>query len=157
MKRISSAQTFFMKKIFPVIWICIIAVIVTTALTQGAVARDPAILVVPLIMVVAGIFVYRKAIWDLADEVHDGGDFLKVRRGSEEETIPLASIINVSAATQMNPPRITLKLAKPGRFGDEVVFSPRKPFSFNVFAKNAIAEDLIMRVDAARRGGTRRP
>ena len=80
-----------------------------------------------------------------------------MRRGSEEETIPLASIINVSAATQMNPPRITLKLAKPGRFGDEVVFSPQKPFSFNVFAKNPIAEDLIMRVDAARRGGTRRP
>ena len=74
MKRISSAQTFFMKKIFPVIWICVIAAIVATALTQGALTRDPGILVVPVIMVVAGIFVYRKAIWDLADEVHDGGD-----------------------------------------------------------------------------------
>lgn len=157
MKRISSAQTFFMKKIFPVIWLCVIVAIGATALTHGALARDPAILVVPVIMFVAGIFVYRKAIRDLADEVHDGGDFLKVRRGSEEETIPLANIINVSAATQMNPPRITLKLSKPGKFGDEVVFSPQKPFSFNVFAKNPTAEDLILRVDAARRGGTRRP
>jgi hypothetical protein len=56
----------------------------------------------------------------------------------------------------MNPPRITLKLARPGRFGDEVVFLPQKPFSFNVFAKNPIAEDLILRVDAARRGSVRR-
>lgn len=155
MKKISSAQTFFMKKIFPVIWICVIVAIGATALMQGALAREPAVLIVPVIMFAAGIFVYRNAIVDLADEVHDGGDFLKVRRGSDEETIPLANIINVSAATQMNPPRITLKLSKPGKFGDEVVFSPQKPFSFNVFARNPTADDLIMRVDAARRG-TRR-
>jgi hypothetical protein len=156
MKKISSNQTFIVKKIFPIVWLCVIAAILVTAITQHAATRNPLFLVVPLVLLITGMFAYRNAIRDLADEVHDGGDFLKVRRGSEEETIPLASIINVSAATQMNPPRITLKLAKPCRFGDEVVFSPIKPFSFNVFARNPTAEDLILRVDAARRGNVRR-
>jgi hypothetical protein len=155
-KRISSSQTFFLKKIFPVIWLCVIAVILVTALMQWTLARNPFALILPLAPLAVGIFVYRQWIWDLADEVHDGGDFLKVRRGGEEETIPLVDIINVSDATRTNPPRITLKLRRPCRFGDEVVFSPSKPFSFNVFAKNPTAEDLIMRVDAARRGVVRR-
>jgi hypothetical protein len=145
-----------MKKIAPVIWLCVIVAIVATGLQQGAFQREPWVLLMPLVLAVAGIFVYRKMIWVLADEVYDGGDFLTVRKGSEEETVPLANIINVSAATQTNPPRITLKLATPGRFGDEVVFSPVRPLSFNVFAKNPTAEDLIIRVDAARRGLVRR-
>jgi hypothetical protein len=156
MRRISSAQTFLMKKIVPVLWLCVLVAIFATGFTQGAFRREPWLLVMPLILLMVGISVYRKMIWDLADEVHDGGDFLKVRKGNEEDTIPLAGIINVSASTHMNPPRITLKLATPGRFGDEVVFSPIKPFSFNVFAKNPTAEDRIMRVDAARRGLVRR-
>jgi hypothetical protein len=156
MRRISSPQTFVMKKVVPVVWLCVLLAIFLTGLAQGAFQREPLLLFTPVILLVIGISVYRKLIWDLADEVHDGGDFLKVRKGSEEDTIPLAGIINVSASTQMNPPRITLKLAIPGRFGDEIVFSPIKPFSFNVFAKNPTAEDLIMRVDAARRGLVRR-
>jgi hypothetical protein len=156
MKKISSNQTFFMKRVFPVIWFCVIAMIFATAFMQGAAVRNPEVLVLPVVMLLTGFFIYRKAIWDLADEVHDGGDFLKVRKGSEEDTIPLANIMNVSAATQMNPPRITLTLIKPCRFGNEVVFSPVKPFSFNVFAKNPTAEELIVRVDAARRGSVRR-
>jgi hypothetical protein len=154
MKKISSGQTFFLKKIFPVIWLGVILSVLAPALMLGALEKaGPIILIGPIFMVGIGAIVYRKLIFDLADEVHDGGDFLKVRKGSEEETIPLANIMNVSATTMINPPRITLKLLKPGRFGDEVSFSPVKPFSFNAFARNGIAEDLIVRVDAARRLG----
>ena len=157
MKKISSAQTFFMKKIFPVIWLAVIVSIIVPALMNGALAHaGPVVLIVPGVMVVVGVIVYRKLIWDLADEVYDCGDFLKVRKGSEEATIPLSTIMNVSATTQINPPRITLRLARPCRFGDEITFSPVKAFSFNPFAKNPIAEDLIVRVDAARRPRVRR-
>jgi hypothetical protein len=120
MKRISSSQTFFMKKIFPVIWFCVIAVIFTTALTQGALARNPAVLVLPVVLLLTGIFVYRKAIWDLADEVYDGGDFLTVRKGSEEVTISLANIINVSgsrssACSGFSPRSSTIRVCSMGK------------------------------------------
>ena len=40
---------------------------------------------------------------------------------------------------------------KPGRFGSEVTSSPRVRFSLNPFAKHPVVQDLIVRVDKARR------
>ena len=59
--------------------------------------------------------------------------------------------MNVSASTMVNPPRVTLRLVQPGKFGSEVVFSPKTGFTLNPFAKSEVAEDLIERVDRARR------
>jgi hypothetical protein len=58
--------------------------------------------------------------------------------------------MNVSASTNMNPPRITLRLVQPGKFGSELAFSPTMSFTLNPFAKSGVAEDLIVRVDKAR-------
>jgi hypothetical protein len=87
---------------------------------------------------------------DLVDEVYDFGDYLVVKNRGEEDHIPLSNIMNVSASFFTNPPRITLKLASPSKFGDDIIFSPVVPFTFNPFAKNPVAEDLIIRVDRAR-------
>ena len=73
-----------------------------------------------------------------------------MRKGDEEDMVPLSNVMNVSASTVTNPPRITLRLVTPGKFGDEVTFSPMKDFTLNPFARNPIAEDLIRRVDQAR-------
>jgi hypothetical protein len=54
----------------------------------------------------------------------------------------------VSHATFTNPPRITLTLRYPCRFGKDMTFSPLA--RLNPFSKNPIAEELIERVDAAR-------
>jgi len=51
----------------------------------------------------------------------------------------------------VNPPRITLRLVRPGRFGREITFTPVKPFTMNPFTRNPVADDLIERVDKARR------
>lgn len=157
MKKISSGSTFMIKKVFPVFWFGFIVVFLLTSLTARMPAPEELIFfLVPCLMGIFGFFLFRKLLWDLADEVHDHGDYLVVRRGSETETIRIDNIMNVSASTNINPPRITLRLATPGRFGNEISFSPIKPFSLNMFAKNPIAEDLIVRVDAARRVGARR-
>jgi hypothetical protein len=92
----------------------------------------------------------KKLVWDLADEVYDCGDFLLVRKRDEEDRVPLSNVMNVNASTYVNPPRITLRLVTPGRFGNEIAFSPIAGFRLNPFAKNKIAEDLIVRVDRAR-------
>jgi hypothetical protein len=158
MKKISSGSVFFLKKIFPVIWLGTLGAIIVPVYLGGAFNRPGGAVIVfgPCLMIVIGAFVYRRFVWDLADEVYDGGTFLRVHRGSEEDTIPLDNIMNVSASVGVNPPRITLRLVKPGRFGNEISFSPLRSFSLTPFAKNPIAEDLIVRVDAARRSGVRR-
>ncbi|HXF78924.1 MAG TPA: hypothetical protein VN598_08690 [Usitatibacter sp.] len=149
MKRISSKQTFFLKRIFPVAFVALAFAPLLLVYSQtgsfhaGAVA--PAILIVFVLAVI-----YPKLIWNLADEVYDGGDYLLVKRGRLEERIALSDIMNVDSSVMVNPPRITLRLARPGKLGNEVVFSPVRPMTLNPFARSAIAEDLIVRVDAAR-------
>lgn len=153
MKKISSGSTMFYKKVFPLIWFGFLAFFVVTAVTGGAIQDGQWIfLVMPGFMAVFGFFLMKKLVWDLVDEVHDCGDSLLVRKGNEEERIALSNIMNVSASTNMNPPRITLRLVRPGRFGADVSFSPPSRISFNPFAKNPVAEDLIVRVDKARVG-----
>jgi hypothetical protein len=158
MKKISSRNTFWLKKVFPVVWLAFPILFVAIA------ARGPAFeqasdrwlfFVAPALPLVIGFYFYWKLIWVLADEVFDGGDFLVVRRGGEEETLPLDKIINVSAPFMSKTPRIILKLAHAGRFGTEIAFTPIAPFTLNPFAKNAVAEDLMVRVDAARRSARR--
>jgi hypothetical protein len=56
----------------------------------------------------------------------------------------------VSYTQLVNPPRITLTLRQPGRFGREVSFSPPRRF-FSPFVRNPLIDELIERVEAARR------
>jgi len=124
------------------------------AVTFGAALHHPGfpypVLIAPLVM--AGVFylIFRRLIFDLADEVVDEGDALRVRFGSEEERIPLSQIINVSYAGMTNPPRITLTLRQPGRFGRELSFSPIQRLGQSLSGKNPLVSELIERVEAAR-------
>jgi len=110
----------------------------------------PPVFIVPLLLLVIGYAIMRKLVFDLADEVFDEGAALRVRFGSEEQRIALTDIINVGYTQFVNPPRITLTLRQPGRFGREVSFSPPQSF-FAPFVRNRLASELIERVEAARR------
>lgn len=150
MTKISSGGTRFNKVFFPILWFGFLAVFVGIGALSGAILDDILFLVVPLGMAVFGYFIMKHLVWDLADEVYDGGEFLLVRKAGEEERILLSNIINVNTSTHMNPPRVTLRMAGPSRFGQEVAFIPARPFSLNPFAKIQAIEDLIRRVDQAR-------
>lgn len=147
-----STSTFFFKKVFPVFWVGIITLVAGSGVVAGAMTKAPFFLVGPVVMLAVGYLIFRKFLWDLADEVKDGGDFLVVRRGDVEERVQLSDVMNVGITQFTNPPRLSLRLRKPGKFGDEIVFIPKMPaLRFNRFARNEIAEDLIRRVDLARR------
>src|SRR4029077_7289747 len=94
-------------------------------------------------------FVFRKLIFDLVDEVWDAGDALVVRNKGHEERILLPDIINVGYTQFVNPPRVTLWLRTPGRFGDRVSFCP--PARVSPLAVSPIVDELVRRVDDARR------
>ena len=153
MTKISSKWTLFYKRIFPIFWFGLIAVFLILAIFGGRNKPNPVPMqyVVPAFMLVVGFFLMKKLVWDLVDEVYDCGDSLLVKNRDTEERINLSNVMNVNVSSSTNPPRITLRLVKPCRLGNEIAFSPeRQGFSLNPFAKNKIGEDLIVRVDRAR-------
>ena len=151
MKKISSRSTFFSKKVFPVIWFGFLVFFIIIALA-GMAAKSEIIaplLIMPVFMAIFGYVIMKKLVFDLADEVWDTGDALLVKNKNAEELIPLTNIINVSYSVMVNPPRVTLTLRQPCRFGKEVSFLP--PVRFMPFSKSPIIADLIERIDAKRR------
>jgi hypothetical protein len=153
-RRISSRNTFFMKRLFPLLFFGFLALFVALPLFFGSARRGGfpyPVLIVPFVMTVVFFLVFRRLVFDLADEVIDEGDALRVRFGQEEERIPLSQISNVTYAGMTNPRRITLTLRNPGRFGREVTFSPQLTLLASLARNNALVSELIDRVDAARR------
>ena len=148
--KISSSSLFLTKKVFPLLWFGLLAYFIVFSVSSGVLSKAPLVLVGPLAMAVFGFILMKKIVWDLMDEVYDCGDSLLVKNGGREERIKLSEIIGVSVSTLVNPPRVTLRLARPGPFGSEIAFSPARPFTLNPFAKFPIAEDLVVRVDRAR-------
>jgi hypothetical protein len=155
MRRLSSKTTFFNKRVFPVIWFGFLALFVIAGLAASLQKRESPplqFLIVPVLMAVFGYIFMKHLVLDLVDEVWDAGNELIVRNNRQEDRIPLSNIMNVSHMTFMNPPRITLTLRQPCRFGKEITFSP--PASLLAFfSKNLIATELIERIEAVRRGG----
>jgi len=152
-KRISSRTTAFLKHAFPVIWLGVIALFTGVAVLGAQHGRSPPLFVyiASLMVLAVGYLVIRRLVLDLADEVYDEGDALRIRFGSDEDRIPLANIINVSYAGLTNPQRITLTLRAPCRFGRRVTFSPPLRLFGPIFADNPLVQELIERVDSARR------
>jgi len=150
MKKISGQSTFYYKRVLPVLLLGLPVFFVYVGLFASR-ERLPLPALLPVLLLVPFVYLLmRKLVWDLADEVWDGGDHLVVKIGGESETVPLSNIMNVSASTLVNPPRITLRLVNPGRFGREISFSPPRNSLFNPFARNSVADELIERVHRAR-------
>lgn len=149
-QRLSSRQTFFIQRLFPVIWFGILAVIAAVALVAMVVthAYKPLvfILIGTAIMGIIGHFVMRKLVFDLRDEVWDAGSELLVRNRDEDAHIPLANIVNISCAGYTHPPRITLMPQQAGCFGKDMIFCP-KGISFSLFSRNRVARELVESVD----------
>jgi hypothetical protein len=147
---LSSRATFRYKWIFPAIWFGFLLIFVATSFFQGSKAASPVpFLLAPLAMAVFGYFIMKKFVFDLADEVLDAGDALVVRKGQREERIALSDIMNVSYSPLVNPPRVTLSLRTPGTFGNQISFCA--PLRFVPFSSSPAIDELIQRIDAARR------
>jgi hypothetical protein len=154
MRRISSQWTFFYKRVFPVLWFGVIACLILVELSASR--RTPfeavPILTAPVMMIIVGYAVFRRLILGLTDEVWDDGDALIVKNAGVEERVPLSNIMNVGYSMFTNPERITLTLREPGPLGKEVTFMPLSAgLSFRWLSRNPIIDELIARVDEARR------
>ncbi len=135
-------MSFILKKLMPGFLIGLLVLIIVVGLSTGdlplfAIAWAVFMLVTLLIMM-------QHFVWNLADEVHDGGDFLLVRRGAIEQRIPLEDIVNINYFSM----RVTLLVREPGPFGREIFFLG--PVSFVPLRVPRRITDLVERVDNAR-------
>jgi hypothetical protein len=152
MRRISSRATFWYKRIFPIIWFGGLAAFTVLGLfinVRGYRPERLPFVILPVVMAALGYVFMKKLVFDLVDEVWDDGSALIVRNKGQDDRITLSNIINVSYSPLINPPLVTLMLRQPSVFGTEISFSA--PLRFMLFTKSPLVEDLIRRVDAARR------
>ena len=105
----------------------------------------------PALLMVLGWIFFRSFLWDVADEVHDEGEALRVRMRGEEETIAFADVANVSITRFTSPQRIMLRLARPGKFGADIAFFPNaNRLGGGISGGGTIAEMLAAKVARAR-------
>jgi hypothetical protein len=87
MSLISSKMTFFYKRVFPIIWFGVLAVLFLVGLIKGL--ADPfsnlPFLIVPIVMAIFGYQFMKRITFNLVDQVFDLGDALLVRGGGQEE------------------------------------------------------------------------
>jgi hypothetical protein len=146
-------MTYYHKRIFPLFWFGFLGLFILVGIysetLKGKISPVP-LFIIPIIMAVFGYFLFKKIIFDLVDEVYDGGDFLLIKNKQREDRIKFSNIRNVSYTTFMNPQRITISLRESSAFGKEVSFSPQLRLTLNFFQKDPLIEDLINRVENAR-------
>ena len=150
MKAISWRRTAFLKRVFPVLWFGSLAAFVALAVATGEAVKDPLLVVVPLAIMALGFVLMKGLVWIVADEVLDLGDALLVRKGRLQQRVPLTDIRQVAVATNMNPPRITLRLDKPGELGSDIAFFSASGMTLNPFRRCPVGEELAARVKRAK-------
>lgn len=151
MTRLSSRSTSFTKRVFPVAWFGVIAYFLAYSLSGTAPRGGVRALLLfgPILIAALGYLAMRRFIFSLADEVWDAGGEIVVKNQGRESRIPLGDIVSVRYSVATRPQRVTLGLRRPGPFGTEITFAA--PTSWIPFARSPVIEDLISRVDAARR------
>ncbi len=99
-------------------------------------------------MAVFGFALFRKMVWDLADEVYDRGDALIFRKSGKEQQVNLSEIINIDYTHMSSPERVVIHVRTEGPIGKELAFN--LPMRFNPFSKDPLVRELIERVDNAK-------
>jgi hypothetical protein len=130
----------------------LIAFVIAPWVVDGSLLRDPIPHVVAL-CILSGFWVYflRKIqIHRIADEVVDGEDHLKVRRGRIEVIIPFSNISAATVFTNNGIHRITIQLREPGKLGKEIIFLPQASLWSNLSGVQRVAISLTERANQAK-------
>jgi len=141
------------KRFLPLLWFGFLAFIASAMIAEGGPRVE--FLVIPVVLGLVGYLLMRRFVFDLVDEVWDAGDTLIVKNDNQEEHIALSEIASIAHSPSFSPPRVTLTLNVPSRFGDKISFSPLTGFS--PFGKSKIATELTERLEAKRRAAAGPP
>jgi hypothetical protein len=130
----------------------LLAFVIAPAALSGELRSNPlpSVIAVSLALAAVVYFFWTTQAHRLADEVLDGEDSLKVRRGRIEETIPLSSVSAVDVTSRGGFHRITIRLRRRTKLGRQIEFLPQASRWSNPVAIKALVLDLAERARQAR-------
>ncbi|MDB6075910.1 MAG: hypothetical protein JWO89_3550 [Verrucomicrobiaceae bacterium] len=149
--RISSPDTFFLRRVFPVIWFGLLALgLIQVCFMKLKPHQSPTLLLVALLgMAVFSYFVMRVTLSGLVNEVYDFGDTLLVKNGGIAVQIPLRNVSHITFCSSSKPDRITLELAVPCELGKKIAFIPTPKGRLSSYGA-AITDSLKHRIGSER-------
>ncbi|HEY0749391.1 MAG TPA: hypothetical protein VGD63_22005 [Steroidobacteraceae bacterium] len=129
----------------------VLAFVIGPAALSGELRRNPlpSAIAVSLALAALVYFFWTTQAHRLADEVLDGEESLKVRRGRIEETIPLSNVSAVDVTSRGGFHRVTIRLRERTKLGRQIDFLPQASLWSNVVAIKALALDLTERAQQA--------
>jgi hypothetical protein len=132
------------------IWLsaaALIAFVAAPSAVDGELWRNPVPSAIPIGLLCAALvyFFWRTQMHRLADEVLDCQDSLKVRRGRLEETIPLSNVSGAEVLSRGGFHRITVRLRKRSKLGQQIDFLPQASLWSNLPAIKSVALNLTER------------
>jgi hypothetical protein len=149
-----SRGTLFYKRALPMLWMAFMLV-VTVSIARDIVRGRSTVSFSDLLpfwaIGVLGYVINWLFAFGLADEVLDAGDHLVIRIGATSARVALTDIESVSEFPFSRPRRITLRLGPPGPLGRVIAFLPFDGFLSTGFWRSRVADDLMERVERARR------
>jgi len=149
-RRLSIGAAFY-KRVLPVLIPLVGLAVVASTWSSSGVLRGT-IEVGPVVSILTAIAfaVNRLLNGGLADEVLDGGDYLRIRVGNEQEDVPLREIERVEESIWFKQPsRLELVLRSPGKYGRVISFIPAG-FSMLPFSRSSTFHELEDRLLRAR-------
>lgn len=110
---------------------------------------DAWLIAVPIVIGIITLILFKIFIWDLADEVFDGGDYLLFRKRGVEQKVAFADIEDIHYLSYTSPRRVTVTCRRSGRLGRKLVFMPSILSSLNPFKTPPMVAGLMERVKSA--------
>ena len=125
MRKLSSEAVTVAAKTFPIlpgaVLVLMLCVTIRGCIVHGGTPMAPFLL---LAVLASYVWLTRRFVWSLMDEVLDGGDCLVVKRGTVEEKLYFVDIDDVFDRAFSRPPKLVLQLRRETRFGRTVAFVP---------------------------------
>lgn len=83
-----SSSTFYYKKLFPTLWFGIFVAFLVSCLAFRPEGDSLFIFTRPILLAAFVYVLFKKMIWDLADEVFDHGNSLEFHKGKKSDVFP---------------------------------------------------------------------
>ena|SRR5690348_374379 len=149
MKRLTSNATSFGKRVFPVIFGCVVSLMAFLISSQDIGITVFVAIPIGLMMGFLAAMFAAHLHSEYMDEVLDDGDRLVIRNRGIEESIDLRDIREADS-TVMRPAGVWLHLRRDSAFGRRIKFLPAS----SLFGFSKLAQSLNTRIKQAEQPGT---
>lgn len=148
-KLLSSKLTYFYKRVFPAMWIITFGA--GTLFLWIYNCEGTSLFKWFVLVCLLGGSIFLRWFSEKLKVVSLQGEQLVVSDYRSEETIPLRQIEEVTETRIWNPKLIKLRLNRPGRWGDEIVFIAPIRFQF-IFLNHPLVKELRHMIQTTQRG-----